>query len=133
MVSSKDQRIANRLRVLQTWVLHPEWHGTRIGKEAGGVSEATVRGIIKRYGPEFKAGLALQAPSDKKRSGRPIVRTLRWQRYVPNLPTHLPIFRMCHRHLVKVCQKPPSSIPQKSPSDDFRWKNGPLRARMKMF
>ena len=36
MVSSKDKRIANRLRVLQTWVLHPEWHGTRIGKEAGG-------------------------------------------------------------------------------------------------
>lgn len=93
MKPSVEARLATRLRVLQTWVAHPDWYATRIGKECGGVSESSVRNIIKRYGPEFKAGLEVEAPKDKPRTGRPMCRTPRWQRcniFDTQSTTHIP-------------------------------------------
>ena len=82
MRSSQEARLANRLRVLQTWVEHPDWYATKIGRECGGVPESTVRNIIKHYGVEFKAGLEVDAPKDKPRKGRPMCRSPRWERCI---------------------------------------------------
>jgi hypothetical protein len=64
------------------WANRPDWFAIRIGKEAGVVNEATVRSIIKRFGPELVANNAQEVPKDAQRSGRPLVRTERWQRSV---------------------------------------------------
>ena len=81
MPVGKSSRLANRLRVLDLWAGNPTWGASKIGREAGGVHEATVRSIIKVFGPVFKQGEVSEAPKDAPRSGRPETRKKRWIRY----------------------------------------------------
>ena len=102
-----EARLAQRLRVLEVWAANPDWLPTRIGRELGGVPESTVRGIINKYGPDYKPLEVAAAPQDAPRSGRPAVRSIRWKRCVCVL--FLVVFKkllLC-RHLAQICQKHP--------------------------
>jgi hypothetical protein len=80
---SKEVAVAKRLAVLAYWDANPGSFATAIGKACGGVNESTVRSIIKRYGPEYKATRNTDAPAlpkDAPRSGRPKLKSKRWQR-----------------------------------------------------
>ena len=86
---SKEEALAKRLAILAFWVAHPGTGATAIGRACGGVHEATVRSIIKRYGAEYQAAIHANAPvnvQDAARSGRPTVRSHRWQRYETQSP-----------------------------------------------
>ena len=76
--SSGDVRLANRTLVLNLHALEPHLKGTAIGRRLG-LNEATVRGILKRYGGQSTAN---GPPPTKAGAGRPEERSERWKRYV---------------------------------------------------
>ena len=75
--SSGDARLANRLHVLQLRMLEPALGVNALAKRAG-LTESTVRSILKRYGG---SSIATGAPTAKKGAGRPGVATNRDKRY----------------------------------------------------
>jgi hypothetical protein len=87
-----------------------------------------VRSIIKRFGPEFVANNAQEVPKDARRSGRPLVRTKRWQRSVYRTfwPPQLTGF---HRQLASLSQKNPHWGLRTLSSEMDKWERRAAAAR----
>ena len=77
MRSSKDQRLANRLTILQTWSAHPEWGATQIGR--GGQGQARPPVVFQQDG----------APSHTSPSTLSFLAAQRVQ-VLPNWPANSP-------------------------------------------
>ena len=73
-----DQRLANRLLVLQHHRLEPELSARQLGRKLN-IHEATVHSILDRFG---NADIYLGAPPAAKGAGRPREVSQRWLRCV---------------------------------------------------
>lgn len=121
--TSGDARLANRLRILQIRADEPSLGVVAIARQVG-VSESTVRSVLKRF---QSADASVGAPPAKKGAGRKSKQTKRWQRcvWLQNLCEFSNVF---DRHLRVLATRNPEKSCAQLAHEMYEWQVQTIRS-----